>query len=223
MAHSEKEGEKKTGIENLNEQLTSAEQYVEKNKKPLFWLVGIVLLVAVLVVAYLFVWRAPRQTKTMEQYADVEMKAQNDTAAAKMYAKIADEGTGDGANLAALDAAEAYYRIGKYSDAVKYLDKFSSSEPVIMANALVLKGDCYVNLKQYDQALSVYQKAMNEDAENPQICPRVMVKMANIYDEQKKYDKALELYEAIMKDYPDFQYGIGIGAYAARERARLGK
>ena len=80
-----------------------------------------------------------------------------------------------------------------------------------------------MNMKKYDKALEYYQEALGEDKDNPQITPRVLMKMANIYDEQKKYDKALEAYEQISSRFPDFQYGIGIEAYIAREKSRLGK
>lgn len=223
MAKHHNPEEENNSIDNLNEHLTSAGRYVEEKKKTLFWVVGAIVVAAVFVISYLFIYRNPRQNKTMEEYANVELNAANDTAAAKSYAKIADKGSGDGANLAALDAAQRYYSIKNYKEALKYLDKFDTNEDVMMANALILKGDCYVNLKQYDNALSTFEKAISVSGQNPQIAPRAMAKMAVIYDEQKKYDKALEVYEKIQQEYPDFRYGTGVEGYAARERARLGK
>ena len=134
-------------------------------------------------------------------------------------------GSTDAGNIAALSAAESYYNIGKYQEAINYLDKFETGDEVLGANALVLEGDCYVNLKKYDQALEYYQKAIRSANNNPQIVPRVLLKEANIYDEQKKYDKALECYTTIKEQYSDFQLGNGveIDAYIEREKARLGK
>ena len=150
----------------------------------------------------------------------------NDSIAATEYKKVADSYSGtDAGELAALSAAEAYYNFGKYKEAAACLEGFSTSEPVLGANALVLTGDCYVNLKQYDKALDYFKKALNKADKNPQIAPRVLLKEANVYDEQKKYDKALECYEQIKADYPQFEVGNGLGidAYIAREKARLGK
>lgn len=221
--NNKQEEEAKTGIENLNEHLTSAGRYVESNRKRIFWIVGILVVIAAFVISYLFIFRNPSLNKTMEQYAEVELKADNDSVAAKMYSKVAEEGSGNGAKLAALDAGQAYYRLGKYKEALKYLDKFETDDDVLMANALVLKGDCYVNLKQYDKALDTYNKAIKADDGNPEVAPRVMVKMANIYNAQKKYDKAAEMFRTIKEQYPRFQYGVGVDAYEARENARLGK
>ena len=115
--------------------------------------------------------------------------------------------------------------MGKYDEAVKYLKKFKTGDDVLMANAQILLGDCYVNLKKYDDAISAFKKACNTADDNVQIEPRALLKMANVYDAQKKYDKALDCYEEILEDYPNFTLGNGltIEAYAERERARLGK
>ena len=141
------------------------------------------------------------------------------------YKEVADKFSGKAANLAALSAAESFYNEGNYEEAVKYLKKFSSKDAVLDANAMVLTGDCYVNLKKYDDAISAYQQAVRKADGNSQIVPRVLLKEANVYDEQKKYDKALECYTIIKKDFPDYRLGNGvdIDAYIARENARLGK
>lgn len=213
----------KNAIENLNEQLTSASRVIEERKKTIFWILGAVVVIAAAVAAYLFLYKNPRTHKSFEEYAKVELQATNDTTAAEMYKKVADKYGETGGNLAALEAGEKLYALGKYQEAVKYLEKFDTDEPALKANAYVLTGDCYVNLRKYDDALGCYRKAMDADKDNPQITPRVLTKMANIYDEQKKYDKALEAYEQIASSFPDFQYGMGIDAYIAREKTRLGK
>ena len=95
---------------------------------------------------------------------------------------------------------------------------------MLKANAIILKGDCYVNLKQYDKALDEFKDAVKKGDKNDQIVPRALLKCANIYDEQKKYAKALECYEQIKNEYPSFQLGnTSIDAYIEREKARLGK
>jgi len=215
--------EEKNAVDNLNEHLTSAGRIIEEKKKIIFWIAGAVLLVAVLAVGYLFLLKQPKDQKSIEAYGKVEFEAANDTVAAEMYKKVADSHGGIGGNLAALEAGEKYYAIGKYQEAAKYLEKFDTDDQVLKANALVLTGDCYVNMKKYDKAIEYFNDAMAVDKGNPQITPRVLLKLANIYDEQKKYDDALAAYEQIKNDYPEFQYGIGIDAYIAREKTRLGK
>ena len=219
--------EEENAVEKLNDRLTSASEKIEKNKKAIYWAIGGLLIVAAFVISYFFIYRNPKLNRAFEAYDQVEISAMgNDSVAAAGYKKVADTYGGTTAGeLAALSAAENYYNQGKYKEALTYLDKFSSSEPVLEANAMVMTGDCYVNIKQYDKALDAFQKAVKKADNNPQIVPRVLIKEANIYDEQKKFDKALECYEAIKKDYPTFQFGNGmtVDAYIEREKARLGK
>lgn len=227
MASNDKQNQEGTAIENLNSQLTSAGAKLADNKKIIYWAVGCILVIGVLIMAYLFLYRNPREEKSFEAFNNVEIQTQgNDSIAAIEYGKVAKKyGSAGGGNLAALAAAEAYYNIGDYKEAVKYLDDFSTSDGILQANAYTLQGDCYVNLKKYTEALSYYDKAISESDNNPQIAPRVLLKKANIFDAQKKYANALECYETIAKDYPQFQLGNGVSvdAYIEREKARLNK
>ena len=221
------EVDNQNAIDRLNDNLSSASEKVAANKKIIYWVVGIIAVCAAFTLSYLFIYRNPRLNKAYEAYNEVEIKAMgNDSIAAAEYKKVADSyGSNDAGKLAALSAAESYYNMGKYKEAAAELDRFSTTEPVLEANAKVLEGDCYVNLKNYDKALSCFDKALSLAKGNEQIAVRVLLKEANIYDAQKKYDKALSCYETIKKEYPNFQpgNGAGIDAYIEREKARLGK
>lgn len=227
MASQNNNQQDETAIDKVNTQLTAAGSKVANNKKYIYWGVGIVLVAAVFTMSYLFIYRNPRINNSFEAYNKVELTAMgNDSLAAAQYKAVADKYSGtDAGKLAALSAGEAFYNNGKYQEAADCLKKFSSDDPVLAANALVLTGDCYVNLKKYDDALDYFKKAISKADKNPQIVPRVLLKEANIYDEQKKYDKALDCYTQIKNDYPEFTLGNGldIDAYIERENARLGK
>lgn len=227
MASNKKENQEENAIEKINADLTSATQKIADNKKVIFWVVGGIAIAAAFVLSYFFIYRNPRVNKAFEAYNQVEISTMGvDSVAAEQYVKVAKDYSGtDAGELANLSAAEAYYNQGKYKQAVSCLEDFSTSEDVLAANAKVLLGDCYVNLKQYDKALSAYNKAISKADGNEQIVPRVLMKEANVYDEQKQYDKALECYETIKKDFATFIPGNGtaIDAYIEREKARLGK
>lgn len=214
-------------IENLNSHLTSAGERLANNKKAIYWAVGIVVVAAVFVASYFWIYRNPGLNNSWAAYNKVELTANgNDTIRAKEYAKVADKyGRFDAGNVARLAAAEAYYNIGKYQDAVKYLEKFSTSDAVLEAQARMLLGDCYVNTDKLDKALTSYNECIRKAEANPQVVPVALWKEANIYDAQKQYQKALDCYEQIKADYPQFALGDGmsVDAYIAREKARLGK
>lgn len=227
MASENQKNQDETTIDKVNSQLTEAGTRIAANKKILAWGIGGVLIIAVLVLGYIFIYSNPRTQKAIAEYNKVEMSSfGNDSIAGAQYKAVADKyGSTDAGKLAALSAAESLYNTGNYEEAVKYLNKFSCKDAVLEANAMVLTGDCYVNLKKYDEALGAYSKAIRKADRNPQIVPRVLLKEANIYDAQQKYDKALECYKEIKKNYPEFQLGNGVSidAYIARENARLGK
>lgn len=227
MASQKQTQQEENAIDKMNTQLTAAGNKIANNKKIIVWILGAILVVGAFTLSYLFIYRNPRIEKSFEAYNKVELQSLgNDSIAAAQYMQVADQYKGnDAGRLAALSAGEALYNEGKYEEAASYLSRFSSSDPVLNANALVLTGDCYVNLKKYDEALDTYNKAIRKADGNEQIVPRVLLKEANIYDAQKKYDKALECYMSIKNDFPTFQLGNGLGidAYIERENARLGK
>lgn len=212
-------------IDQINEHLTGAGKTIAENKNKFMVAVGIIVAAGLFVASYFYFFHSPKVDKAFNAYGAVELNATNDTVAAESYKKVADQYSGtDAGKLAALEAAEHYYEIGKYKEALTYLDKFSSSDDVLNANVTVMRGDCYVNLKQYDKAISEFEKAVKEADGNDQIAPRALMKLGVVYDEQKKYDKALAAYEQIQTEYPAFTYNqLPIEAYVEREKARLGK
>lgn len=227
MASQNQNPQDETAIDKVNSHLTEAGAKIANNKKYIYWCVGTILAVAAFTLSYLFIYKNPRVDKAFEAYNNVQINALgSDSIAAEQYSVVADKYKGDDAgNLAALSAGEAYYNEGKYEKAAEYLKRFSSGDAVLAANALVLTGDCYVNLNKYDEALDWYQKAVRKADGNSQIVPRVLLKEANVYDAQQKYEKALECYRTIKKEFPEFMpgNGVAIDGYIERENARLGK
>lgn len=218
--------EEQNAVETLNENLTNVGRAVATNTRAIYVAFGAILLIAALTFGYIYLIHNPKTEKAYEAYNKVETTAMgNDSIAAAEYAKVADNYSGTPAKLAQLSAGEALYNLGKYKEAAERLEKFSTDDKVLEANAATLLGDCYVNLKQYDKAIDEFNRAIKTSDANPQIAPRVLLKEAVVFDAQKKYDKALECYENIKNNYPEFQLGNGMDlqAYIEREKARLGK
>ncbi len=225
MASSNQTPEQPDQLDSINNRLTDLGRNIETNKKAMGIAMGAILVVAALTFAWLYLYRIPTNNKAMEAYNKVELSSMmNDSLSASQYKKVADEyGSTAAGKLAALSAAQTLYGSGKYEEAAKYLKKFSSNDKVLDANAQILLGDCYVNLKKYDDALAAFKNAVKKGDGNPQIAPRALLKQAVVYDEQKKFGDALKCYETIKKDYPEFTLGNGISidAYIEREKARL--
>lgn len=223
-------------IDQLNDNLTAASQKVAENKKIIYIILAAVVAAGLLVAAYFYFFHIPGIEKGNDALAAAQMtKAdpqkgtpatliQNDTILAKNFAKVADNYGGYPGNLAAIQAAEHFYEIGDFKNALKYIDKFSTSEDVLSASALVFKGDCQVNLKKYDDAIKSYKSAISESDENPEIAPRAMMKIATVLEAQNKKADALAQYEQVAKDYPAYIYnGMPITSYIERTKAAMGK
>lgn len=219
--------EEQNDVERLNERLTQTGSKIAENKNVVLWIVGGVIAAGLLVAAYFYFFHTPGVEKAFNAYGSVELTPNlNDTTAAEGYKKVADQYSGsDAGYLAALEAAEHYYEIGKYKEAITYIDKFKTSDEVLEANVSILKGDCYVNLKDYAKAIDCFQTAANQGKGNSQIEPRALFKLATVYDAGKKeYAKAIEIYEQIYKEYPEFVInGLTMPAYIERDKARTGK
>lgn len=203
MAKKNSNNETRTKIDDVNEALTTLEQKVEKNKKILVWFcVAIALIVAVILI-YVYMVRKPGVEKADDQLGKAfnEQMFVGDSTALVLYKDLADNGSYDGANLASLYAATILYKEGKYEEALKYLDDFSTSEKIISATSESLKGDCYVNLKQYDKALDCYEDAVDEADGNPYLTPVFLGKQANVQHELKNYAAEAKLYQQIKDDY----------------------
>lgn len=218
-------------VENLDSHLTKAGQKVADNKKIIYICVGVIAVVAAFVLSYLFIYRNPRLQNSWAAYNKVLLMQQkgeiaNDTIAAQEFQKVSTNFSSTPAgNVAALAAAEAFYNIKKYDDAIKVLEKLGLSEPVLQSQAKALLGDCYVNKKKYEQALEAFDQAIKIADGNPELVPGYLIKEANIYNHLKKYDKSLACYEQIKKQYPRYTLGNGldIDFYIEREKAFAGK
>lgn len=225
---SHKDQHDESAIDRMNSHLTDAGSKLADNKKIIFIGVGVILVVAAFVLSYLFIYKNPKMEKAFEEYNGVGIQMLPDSVAIEQYKDIADRYSGENAGkLAALSAAEALYNQGDYEQAAQYLQKFSSGDNLLESNALVLTGDCYVNLGKYDEALNYYQKAIRKAEGNSQIVPRVLLKEANVYDAQGNYGKALECYQQLKDNFPTFKLGnqrmqgMEIDAYISREKERM--
>lgn len=231
-----------TGIENLDESLSSFSSKVEKHRKKIGLAVTAIIVVAVAVIGFIF-WNRHTDAESARKYSGVESKVMTQAMkadpavqdsvykAAKMkelQAIAKSEAGKAGGNLANLDLAGMYYESGKYNEAIKCLNDAQIDEPAMKASAKILLADCYVNVKKYGEALSALDEAANAAVDTPEIAVRALLKKALVLDEQKKYNDALAVYEKIIADYPQAAAqisaaGMNVEAYAERERARLGK
>ena len=226
MAKKQDQGARTT-LEEVNESLSTTAQRIEDNKKYINWALIAIAVIVLLAVGYIYGIRNPNLQKAKDQIgkADLELMQGNQDEALKKYEQVASEFSNKPAERAHLNAAILLYQKGEYEKAIKHLESFEPSDKLVAPASKSLLGDCYVNLKKYDQAIAAYDKAITLAGENEVYAPAFMIKKATILHEQKKYADEAAIYQTIKDKYPTFgqQTGFAIDKYLERANALAGK
>ena len=217
----------RTTLEEVNESLTSAAQRIEDNKKYINWAMIAIAILALLAIGYIYGIRNPNLQKAKDQIgqADLQLMQGNEDEALKEFEKVAAEFSNKPAERAHLNAAILLYQKGEYEKAAKHLEDFSAAGNLIGPASQSLLGDCYVNLKKLDKAISAYDKAISMAGENEAYAPAFMMKKATVLHEQKKYADEAAIYQTIKEKYLMYtqQTGLNIDKYLERANALAGK
>lgn len=216
----------RTTLEEVNESLTSTAQKLEQNKKYIYYFLIAILAVVVLFAGYKYFIHDPNKAKAKEVMgkADIE-NLQGDTInALKDYEKAFDE-FGSDAERAAFNAAIILYQQGKNKEAAEYLEKYDADGNIAGPAAKSLLGDCYVNMKQYDKAVSAFDAAIKKADKNEYYAPTFMIKKAVVLHELKKYAEEAAIYQDIKDNYPSYSqiYRFNVDKYLERANALAGK
>ncbi|MBQ4366636.1 MAG: tetratricopeptide repeat protein [Muribaculaceae bacterium] len=217
----------RTTLEEVNQSLSTAAQRMEDNKKYIYWALGVIAVLVLLAVGYIYGVRNPNIQKATDQIgkADLEQLQGNNDEALKGYEKVFDAFSNKPAERAALNAAILLYQKGQYKEAAQYLEKYNPEGNIVAPAAMSLLGDCYVNQKQLDKALTAFDKAINLANGNDMYAPMFMLKKATVLHEQKKYAEEAALYQDVKDNYPAYvqNYRLNVDKYIERANALAGK
>mgnify|MGYP001793651672 FL=1 len=192
----------------LAEQLSRTEEFIENNKVLVFGITGALFLI----VAGFFGW-------------NYYTTSQNDLAQSEMFQAIyyyesdsldlalngdgnnlgfvdisSDYSMTDAGNLANFYAGSAYLKQSKFKLAILYLEDFSSSDNLVQARAYSLVGDANMELGDYEQAATYYEKAANYRP-NKFFTPQYLIKQGLAYEKLNNNQAAIAVYEIIIEEY----------------------
>ena len=189
MANNKPQETEHTSIDEVNDTLTGISEKVQNNPRVILWGSLIVAAIVAVILIYVYVVREPGKNAANNAVgqADIELLMGNDSIALAKYQQVAANEGYDGANLARLNAAILLYKDKKYEEAIKYLNDYSAGESIIGASSKSLEGDCYVNLKKYNEALDCFKQAVKISDNNPHYTPAFLLKEATVYRELKDY------------------------------------
>lgn len=200
------------------EAATKSELFFEKNRKAIIGAVVAVIVIIAGFFCYKTFIAGPRGEKAStamargQEYfnADQYDKALNGDGAGYVgFLKIAsDYSSTDAGNLANLYAGLCYANLGKWNDAVTYLEKFSPADDAILSPAAIeALGNAYAHVGQVDKAISKLKDAADKadsrakDGVNYSLSPQFLLQAGELLESQGKTDDANKLYQDIKKKY----------------------
>jgi tetratricopeptide (TPR) repeat protein len=206
-------------VENV---LNQTEQFIEKNKNTLIYTVVAVLAVAAIGFAYQHLYRKPlkeealAQTFVAEQYfrTDSFNLALNGDGNALGFKQIIDEYGSAAAGSVYMYAGICELQLGNFEEAIKFLKKYKSEDPILQARAISNIGDAYAGLMNYKEALNYYLKA-SSTSDNV-FAATYLLKAGMIYEELGDKESAVKTYEDIKVKYPQSIEGFEADKYIAR-------
>ncbi len=221
----------------LDYNASALEDWVSRNKKGIFGVLGVVVVAVFGYMAYINFVLNPRQaeaTKQMSQSIDyferamtvdagpnqdtLFMKALNGAGSYGLLDIIENYGGTDAANLAEYSAGMAYLKLGQYQNAIDHLQNFSSDDVIYPAVVKGALGDAYLGLKQADQALQYYSQAATVRTNNF-TTPKFLLKAAIVALQLNKADQAEGFLKRITEEFPDSQAAAQAPAYLGMAQA----
>lgn len=202
-----------------------ASNFFEQYQKPIIGgLAAIVLLVGGWL-AYKHLYKAPIQQEASEQIWQAQMLFEKDSFQSALtnpgggydgFLAIADKYSGsDAGNLANYYAGVCYMNLAQYDNAIKFLDAFSPSGDFTPALKSGLLGDAYAEKKDFEKALSMYDKAASS-SENEILAPFYLKKVAMLNEKLNKPEAANKAYTKIKEDYPTSTEARTVDKYIVR-------
>lgn len=209
------------GFDAVEGALTKTEVYIEENRKSL---TIIILAIAIVVGGYLSYQKfyvGNKEDAAVKEIFMAERFFKQDSFNLALNGNgqylglleiIEDYSVTKTANLAHFYAGISYLRLGDFESAIEHLEKFDGDDRVVASVALGALGDAHVELGQYKEGVSYYEKAA-EITPNEFSSPIFLMKAGLVYEELQDYKKALDSYEKIALSYPNSQEATQVEKY----------
>ena len=210
---------------NVEDALTQSEAFLIKYKNAIIGSVVAVIIIVAGFIMYKNLYAEPREEKAQaalfkgQEYFEqdaFEQALNGDSIGYKGFLKVADEFSGTAAgNLANAYAGVCYAQLGKYEEAVKYLNKFSADDQLVSPALLGTMGNCYAQAGQLDKAAATLMKAADK-ADSQALSPIYLIQAGQIYEKLGKNSEAVNAYTLIKNKYFNSYQSMDIDKYIER-------
>lgn len=197
--------------ERIDSAVVESENFILKYQKQLLIAVGLFVLLACGYIAYKQFYIKPKNQEaelaifTGEKYFRMGNKDSvaiyGDGNGYIGFESIIEEyGSTKTGKLARLYAGICYGRMGKYEQALTYLNDFSSDDQILSHLVYGTIGDCLSNTGKMDEAAANYVKAAKA-VDNESQSPVLYKKAGLVYKSLGQYDKVIEVFSIIKNQY----------------------
>ncbi len=208
--------------EALQETVSKTDQFYNENKKTIWTVATIVLVLALAVFAYIKLIYQPKCVEATQQAYPAEQSFSNGEYELALkgdgnvlgLADVIDQYGAKAGSAIFMEAGICALQLGEYEQALQYLKKYNGKEPITAARAIACEGDAYAGLEKYNEAVAAYLKAAAK-ADNV-FAAAYLLKAGILSEELGNKDKALECYKTIKNKYPQSIEGYDIDKYITR-------
>lgn len=188
--------------------------YIENNKNLVGGLIGLILLLVAGYFIYKYAVVGPKEknaaaaiSKAQDQFAQdsFALALENPGAGFEGFLDIIDNYSGTAtANTAKYYAGVSYLNLGRYQDAVDFLEGVKAKGDILPVMKNGTLGDAYSELNDFDKALGFYKKAANAE-DNSFLSPYYMNKLALLELRNGNSAEAQRIFSEIKNKYPESQ------------------
>ena len=221
----------------LDEGASKTETWVADNQKYIYLIVGVAIVAVLGYLGWQRFIQEPKETEAANEMGQAQNyfgDAMNSSGAERdsLYNLSLNGGEGkygfldiidnyggtDAANLARYNAGFAYLHIGKYQEAIDYLEDFKSDDEILAALAVGGIGDAFMQLDQPEEALDYYDEAASMRS-NEFTTPKFLLKAAITALQVGENDEAEEYLTELRDKYPDTPEAEKVPVYLGQAQA----
>lgn len=222
MANETLKDQERLQQEQVAEKVSSVEKFFNENKKIIWGCLGAIIVIGVAVLCYHKFYAQPKKAEAAEQMfpAEANFRSQNYELALNGdgnvlgFSQVIDEYGSYAGDAAFFYAGVCELQLGKYEEAISYLNKYNGKDETLKAKAIACKGDAFAGLEKYKDAVSCYEKAAKV-ADN-MFAAAYLLKAGVACEELGDNAKALSFYKTIKDQYPQSMEGYDIDKYISR-------
>lgn len=205
-------------LEDLSGQQIADEFKSNKKLKTTTYVVGGVLLIAILFFAYRqFMWKPANEDSKNSYWVGLNYAAKDSTnlAIEELETAVAQYDGKVGGEVAQYVLGRQLMEQGEFEAALDELGSVKVSDTYLSSLVIKLQADCYSQLKDYETAANMYLDAAAINP-NENTTPEILFAAGQCAEEIKNFEKALECYQQIKDEYPNTSKGMSIDKYIAR-------